>query len=294
MNTQQILLDISKRDLKAAKCLFENGLYPQAIFYLQQAVEKAVKSFAIMTNAIKEKEVKAIDHYPLRITEQLLNKQKEKLERLNNAFGAIPKLKETLLLRDVNFDEMHGALDRSQEAISSIQSKPPVFLSKQEIMQLVEDLNKFETEVTSAFASIPPPDQEFIDMWKRGILEFVDVLYEYNPPEAEKLRKEFNALSPNFLKKIIDKTKPLLIDLYCVYFSLFYLSIITFPHAVSARYPNGESNPLEIYKNDFPLVELFGLCVEKAEKTLTKIENLKNFGEEAGQILREELEEGEK
>lgn len=292
MDMQQVLLDIAKQDLKSAKFLFENGLYPQAIFYLQQAVEKAVKSFAIMTNAIKEREVKAIYHYPLRITEQLLNKQKEKLERLNNALGAIPKLKETLLLRDVNFDEVRGALDKSQEAISSIQSKPPIFLSKQEIIQLFGNLKELEKEITSAFESSPPP--EVTDMWKRGVLEFVDVLYEYNPPEVEKLRKELNALSPNFLEKIIDETKPLLIDLYCVYFSLFYLSIITFPHAVSTRYPNGESNPLDIYKKDFALVELFDLCAEKVEKTLTKIENLKNFREKAGQILREELEGGKK
>ncbi len=64
MKLSKTLLEIAKKDLEAAKCLYEKELYPQAIFYLQQSVEKAAKSFAIMTNMIKEDEVKAVWHYP--------------------------------------------------------------------------------------------------------------------------------------------------------------------------------------------------------------------------------------
>lgn len=288
MKFNKTLLEIAKKDLKAAKCLYEKELYPQAIFYLQQSVEKAAKSFAIMTNMIKEDEVKTVRHNPLKIQEKLLNEQKEKLERLNRAFDAIPRLTETSLLKNIDLDKMREALDKFQRSLSLIQAEP-VFLSKQEITQFIEELDKSEKEVTSAFASSPPPDQEFINMLKQGILELLDILYEYNPQRAEELRKEVSALSPKLFGEIIEKIKPLMIDFLYVHLSLFYLSIITFPHAVIARYPNGRSNPLEIYKEDFPLTELFGECAEKMEKTLAKIENFENFAEEAAQVWKVEL-----
>jgi hypothetical protein len=107
-------------------------------------------------------------------------------------------------------------------------------------------------------------------------------LYEYNPQEAEKIRKELSALSSDFLRQVIEKIKPLLIDSYCIHLSLFYLSIITFPHAVTARYPNDEINPLEIYRKNFPLVELFKGCAEKMEKIFVKIEHVKAESKKMG------------
>ena len=38
-------LNISIDDLKASDVLYKNGCYPQAIFYLQQATEKLIKSY---------------------------------------------------------------------------------------------------------------------------------------------------------------------------------------------------------------------------------------------------------
>ena len=41
------LIEIAKSDLAASKLLFDNGLYLQSTFYLQQGVEKGNKAFAI-------------------------------------------------------------------------------------------------------------------------------------------------------------------------------------------------------------------------------------------------------
>lgn len=49
-----IFMEISKMDLAAAKCLYKSGLYSQAVFYLQQSVEKAAKSFGLLTGTVKE------------------------------------------------------------------------------------------------------------------------------------------------------------------------------------------------------------------------------------------------
>lgn len=46
MSTER--LNIAKSDLEASRVLYENQLYPQAIFYFQQNVEKANKSLALV------------------------------------------------------------------------------------------------------------------------------------------------------------------------------------------------------------------------------------------------------
>ena len=45
-------LNISIDDLKAADILYKNGCYPQAVFYLQQATEKLIKSYGYGFNLI--------------------------------------------------------------------------------------------------------------------------------------------------------------------------------------------------------------------------------------------------
>lgn len=61
MNNSAVFLEIAKTDLKAAKCLYEQALYPQAVFSVQQAVEKMTKAFgslsADMSLDIMKKEV---------------------------------------------------------------------------------------------------------------------------------------------------------------------------------------------------------------------------------------------
>lgn len=47
-------LNISIDDLKAADVLHKNGCYPQAIFYLQQATEKLIKSYGYEFNLITD------------------------------------------------------------------------------------------------------------------------------------------------------------------------------------------------------------------------------------------------
>ena len=281
MKPSKIYFEIAKKDLEAAKCLYEKGLYPQTVFYLQQSVEKAAKSFALMMNKISESQAKEFKHNTLKIHEKLLNEQMETLERLNETSRVIPRLKETSLLKDIDFNGVCGVLDRSQNSISTIQAERR-FLSKQEIMQLIGDLNTLEKDVAIAFDS--GPDQEFTDKLRQGLLELLDVLHEYSPQKVEELKKEVSALSPNFLWGILEKIKPRLIDLYYVVPSLLYLSIITFPHAVTSRYLEAGVNPLETYKKDFPLIELFGECVEVVEKTLVKIENLENLPDKLGEL----------
>jgi hypothetical protein len=56
--------------------------------------------------------------------------------------------------------------------------------------------------------------------------------------------------------------------------SLYYLSLITLPHAINTRYPSNNHDPLKFYNLNLPLIQLFNEVMEIMEKTLSKLGNL--------------------
>jgi HEPN domain-containing protein len=50
-----VLIKIAQKDFEAAKLLFERRLYPQAIYMLQQSLEKAIKASLLKLDIIEPK-----------------------------------------------------------------------------------------------------------------------------------------------------------------------------------------------------------------------------------------------
>ncbi len=75
-------LKVSKSDLDASICLFEKGFYPQSLFFFQQSVEKATKSFGISVGLLKNKEqIRGLSHDTLAMFEKLVKKFLELLKK---------------------------------------------------------------------------------------------------------------------------------------------------------------------------------------------------------------------
>lgn len=53
----QQLIEIVESDLSASKVLYEQGLYPQSIFYLQQSIEKLVKALGVKLKVIEPEDL---------------------------------------------------------------------------------------------------------------------------------------------------------------------------------------------------------------------------------------------
>ena len=53
---------IAKADYKAAAILYQKGLYAQAVYNLQQSIEKSVKSFGLMVGIIEPTDLKDVSH----------------------------------------------------------------------------------------------------------------------------------------------------------------------------------------------------------------------------------------
>jgi len=58
---------------------------------------------------------------------------------------------------------------------------------------------------------------------------------------------------------------------------LFYLYIIFSPHYTKSRYPEGNSNPLEIYTNKMPLVQKLEYFINITEKVISDLEYIFQF-----------------
>ena len=53
---------IAKKDFLAAKILYREKLYAQAVYALQQSVEKSAKAFGLMLGILKINEVRSVSH----------------------------------------------------------------------------------------------------------------------------------------------------------------------------------------------------------------------------------------
>lgn len=58
MNIKKTLLNIAENDLKASIFLYDKRLYSSSLYYMQQSVEKSIKSFALFNGIIDEKDLK--------------------------------------------------------------------------------------------------------------------------------------------------------------------------------------------------------------------------------------------
>jgi len=183
MTFAETLFEIARKDLEAAKCLFERELYPQAVFYLQQSVEKANKSFAMLSGIIKEdeKESKAIGHDSMKVYKKSIKEQKEKLEKINEAFKKFPKLKEIKFMKNLDVEKYYnGAVDLLATIKSLGKERESIlFIPKSDIRSVIRELDKLELE------ELDLKHMEFskkdLNGIKESYIELLDVFYDFNP-----------------------------------------------------------------------------------------------------------------
>jgi HEPN domain-containing protein len=284
MKFAETLFEIARSDLEASKCLFGRELYPQAVFYLQQSIEKATKSFGLLNDVIKEDELKHVSHNPLKVYKKSIEKQKKKIEKITDAIEKVPKLGEAKIIKDLNFRNYHkkiaesltwfGSLDEVKEEI--------LFIQKSELRFVIQELDNLESELESELESLKGvtinSNEELLKVTleesKKASMEILEAFYEFSPQKIEKGKEDLNIkLDLNLMKVVIRAIQLALIVKYVTY-SLYYLSLIMFPHAIVTRYPDNNHNPLKMYNKNLPLIQLFCDMVEIMEKTLSKLENL--------------------
>lgn len=285
MNMSGELLKIAGMDLQASRLLYDDELYPQSVFYFQQSVEKANKSFALISNQATEKELPGnIGHKAIKIYENALIQQKHKYERFNETLNSFPEIKTINLLKNFNIKEELSQFDQLLSDIGRITKEKNElhFISSWEIHKILREtyhINKNLKKEKRKVSKIKITEEEWNKI-KNNILELYDSLSKYNPIKVEEEKKNLEKIDLKQLETSIKNYLLLIYSSISIATSLYNLSIVTLPHSVITRYPKNDFTPVAIYTKKFPIV-----------KKLPELSKVQNNALDELKIFNKKLEE---
>lgn len=263
MDIVEILLQISKEDLKASKLLYENKFYPHAVFYLQQSVEKAAKSLLIALGLANYQEIKSyISHEVYKIIKLYEEKLKDLKQNVKIVIEFLPGLKDSILNEALGFLKIILNIPKEVEKISERWNE-----SEREIEELIKGIREGYIETQKLREN---------DLYNKNLEKYKEFI-QLTRKELHKKsidEDETTILEDVFTNSFFKEFTNLYIPLFSLY-SLFQLSILTFKHVVISRYtePEIKLDPLRFYNKDTPIIKKYNDVVEITELILKELEN---------------------
>ncbi len=270
-------LDIARMDLQASKVLYENGLYPQAIFYFQQTVEKTTKAFALITGQkITEREfINDIRHDAINIYDKSICHQKKEYEQLKENLNKLPELKTISIFKNFNIDKNIRQLEISLVEINKIkkEKKELIYISSWEIRRILKEIASINKEFEKSkqyFSKFKITDRDWNRM-KKEMSEIYNIFSKYDPVQFEETK---NNLESSDMRLAVEKhIKSLIVpmNIIPIFISLYYLAIITLPHASTTRYPLNDLNPIKVYTKNLPIIKKLSELIEVQDNVLNEL-----------------------
>ncbi len=288
MKTGTELFNIAKMDLQASRVLYEKELYPQAIFYFQQSVEKACKAFALLTNQVTEKELpREVGHETIKIFEMAAKHQVVRFKQLEENLNKLPELKTLTILKDFDARKNLNEFERSLSEIEEIKEDRDdlIYISSREIRLILKKIKFTNKDLEKGKRNLYKfkISERTWNKQKVEILEFCKVLLKHDIKQFEEIKSSFDKVYTKLWmeKSIKDLLETITIALP-ISVSLYYLAIITLPHSITTRYPLKGLTPLEIYTEKLPLVKMLPTLLDIQNDALKEMETLnKNFKDRA-------------
>jgi hypothetical protein len=271
---QQTLI-IAKDELKGAKALYDGGVYPMAIFSLQQSMEKGWKSFGFYYGIINEQDArsKEIGHKGSRVCNKTIRALQRIVSRLRSNVRIIRSNYNVVLTEQESKEDILQDFESNLHDISteltqySNDETKYRNLSVEEIDELIKELTSFIRAVGVVENILNNPsftDQQY-EQIKQGAFEMGKSVFRGFPQAEDVLKKVcFEELTNEKIKKIIDNT----IKGISVITPLLSLAIITQAHEQSTRYIIDGQSPTDVYSSSHPLIQKFTEIYPLAETTL--------------------------
>ena len=232
MNLEIGFFETAKSDLRSAKILHENQEYGNAIFLLQQGVEKLTKSYGLITKAIQPNGVKKISHNPKRVFERQIEIKQQEFDKA----ASVEKVFPDLFKFQVNEQEIDftGYNEKFREASNSvIQLNPEDFLwvSNEDLDTIKSQIEEIDTEIEINFEDFR---KDFPELFK-SIINQIESKTNSELTEAKEFidNEEFIPIMENVLKEFV----PIFLKIMKIHLSLFFFSLITSGHNQLSRYP---------------------------------------------------------
>lgn len=244
-------LKMANKDLKSSKILYEHHLYPQAMFYFSQSVEKANKAFALSTGKYAEKDMLDIRHDSTTIYKNAIIETKRRYKKLQRDLEELPDFKNTEFVTNLDIQGKINDCDNALREFAEIQNGKLdlVFMSKKEIVKRLEEIQSNEREIKEGISEIEKFELTE-QMWNEHKNEIIVQLNNPNNKELSRHIEEELNNSDLTIQQIEDLIKKMYSGLFLlVSFShpLYHLAVMTLPHSVLTRYPQNELYPSKTY-----------------------------------------------
>jgi HEPN domain-containing protein len=234
---EAVLLKIARKDLEASRILFREKLYSQAVFFLQQSVEKAAKAMGLREGWVSKEQLKHnIGHRAWKV-----------------------------------FTEISNIALKIQRQLEGVREKKHVILNivAHDLIPLLEEYKKEEKNMGS-----PSKTDEKIDsainllypVLKSGELQKIQD--KYTEAILHELLRSLSKITP---EELLTKWKEIGGGGRLV---LFVFSYLLERHAIWSRYPDERFSPLEYYSERTSLIKRFNEIANMIDGALKEIEQL--------------------
>jgi len=258
-----ILIRTSKTDLKSSRTLYNQELYPQSVFYLEQSVEKITKAYSIALLGLGPEDAK----------EKITHKS--------------PK---TMLKKVDVFKEIHDEFKKNYHELNEIISDK----NKEKICKMNRDNIEFLLNATEKTRKHLEIEIVFDQIRESKLIDnLIEIMMptEISEREVEKIK--------NKMFKILKKETPLE-EMGRMIPTLLYLSLLTFPHAEFSRYPalpedKASLSPVDYKEKEVDIIKFIEKvcnitkeCIIDFEGFLKEYEELQG-NEDLKEIIKEQI-----
>lgn len=273
------MLEIAIQNLKASRCLYEKRHYPEAVFFLQQGIEKGCKSFGFYYGKIRKSDVyekgfrhKGIAVYNLTLKQLqiMVSDTRKKIEFVKNCQNSINQT-------DVFFTNIENEIIKSQRKLQfySDNSDNYTHISEKDLQGDIALLNDIEKTITDFDGSLKETLESYTitDTIREQSIKILEEILDPNFRTTSEHYQQFikNLDHETILTVIHFNTQGL-----SAFGPLLNLAIITFPHESRSRYPDLGS-PKDFYTNDLPLIRHFLEICDIGDRTLDKLQKMYDY-----------------
>ncbi|MDD4255183.1 MAG: HEPN domain-containing protein [Methanofollis sp.] len=277
------LLAMAADDLEASTELYAQAHYPQAIFLFQQAVEKATKSFGMHFAGMTEAEARSsrkVGHLSVRVFERSAEKIEKEMIVVKEAATTLPEMKQIIEITGFNItplvDGIHGVVTNLNELSNN--HKQYLDLSKEDLTDIFRYVQENEDQIARIHNMIQknklPKADDLLTLRKNAhaTLEPICAAYPEQRANLEKGVEDFMNLftQKKFWKEVIEPV----CEFGGAMISLFCLSFVMQPHAIAARYPEEDFDPLEFYTSERPLIQALPSLYHIADRSIDRLRRL--------------------
>jgi len=254
INHSKILLDIAIDDIESAISLYENKKFRNSYYLFQQASEKAIKSIGLFTGIVTLKKIeKDIKHRHLEVFRKLFVKQIPDFKNHFKMMEYLPNVKKHELYTSANIKETHKSLIENVKLIDSLVNYDMINLP----INILDNLLNILYNIKDVKLKMPENVNEILSTI---LYKVTDYIGQFNSPQAIETKKLLLGIyndkkkSNKFFSILFDKLLPIIIKHNFSIMTFYFCGIITRDNNC-IRYPKDDSNPLEIYNYQLPIIK---------------------------------------